>query len=195
MAEKLKVRGIDEILKELFQTKDAALVKYAKVRHVQYEMNLWRQYGLPLSEVESGAKTYFQKRFLPKERISSASEAQLAEAFKSLDHAVKDGCHGRCVRLVVELNQALSELGLELVRNVDGFLNWLTFDYEVRTDDYGNAVRENPYGFEVRIFHDKENRYQFWSEAFGLLKEGRIMSMQNIVQIVLYRQRKSVKFK
>lgn len=190
-----QIRSIDAILKELFQTKDAALVKYAKVRHVQYEMNLWRQYGLPLSEVESGAKTYFQKRFLPKEKISTASEAQLAEAFKSLDHAVKDGCHGRCVRLVVELNQALSELGLELIGDVDGFLDWLTFNYETRKDDYGNIVRENPYGFEVRVFHDKENRHEFWSEAFGLLKEGKIMSMQNIVQIVLHRRNKSINFK
>lgn len=197
MAENIKneTRKVDEILRELFQGRDAAIEKYAKVRHTQWEMNLWYEYGLPLKEVAGDAKQYFSKRFLNGGKIAQASGDELKEAFTRLDHAVKDGCHGRCTKLVVELNQELSRLGLEIINEPEKFLGWLTFRYDTVPDDWGNPAVEKPYGFEIRIFHDAENRKEFWAELLPMLKAGKVMSMQNVVGIILFRRRrKSVTF-
>jgi hypothetical protein len=94
------IRSIEEILRELFEGRDAALEKYALVRHVRYEMALWHDYGFPLQEVDRRTKAYFSKKFLKGARISEVDGVTLKKAFESLDHAVKDGCHGRCLRLV-----------------------------------------------------------------------------------------------
>ena len=181
---KKEVRTIDKILGEMFQGKDAAIEKYAKVRHVQWEMNLWRRYGLPLSEVAGDAKAYFGKRFLNGETIKSATPEQLAEAFTRLDHAVKDGCHGRCLKLVLELNEAMREFDIAPLANPEQFLDWLTFDYHTPVDDWGNPAVEKPYGFEIRLFHDKENRKDFWTELAPLIKEGMVMSMVDTYRCV-----------
>lgn len=190
-----QVRSIDAILKEMFEGKDAAIAKYAKVRMVQYEMELWRVYSLPLAEVDGAAKVYFSKRFLVNGRIDKATEPDLSDAFEKLDHAVKDGCAGRCTRLVIELNKALDALGLDMVRNVDKFLDWLTFDYEAKKDNFGEVVTEKPYGFPLFDFHSDENRKEFWLETSALLKTGRMMSVQDIMRIVLHKRNKSVKLK
>ena len=181
------IRNIEQILKELFDGKDAALEKYAKVRHVQYEMNLWRRFHLPLSEVNGQVKVYFSKRFLGGERIIDASEATLKKGFESLDHAVKDGCRGRCRRLVEELNEALVRLNLRPIAEIDRFLDWLTFDSETVKDYYGEPARE--YGFPVLVFHDKENRKDFWNKTKVFLKRGVMISMQDVARIILIERR------
>ena len=109
------IRSIEEILCELFKGRDAALEKYSRVRHTQYEMSLWRDYGLPLYDVDKSAKAYFSKSFLGGAKISETDGATIKKAFEKLNHAVNDGCHGRCLRLVEELNQALTALGLRTV--------------------------------------------------------------------------------
>ena len=190
MAEDIKSTRINEILTELFKGKDAALEKYAKVRHVQYEMQLWRNYGLPLDQVDRSAKMYFAKRFLKDGKIFTASEKEIKDAFERLNHAVKDGCHGRCVRLIEELNEEFIKLGLEPVHKIDGFLDWLTFWYNT-LEDYatGGSVKEPEFSFEIRHFYDRENRKEFWAETKELLKEGKIMRLYRIAQIVLIKRK------
>ena len=188
--------NIKRILEELFKGRDAALEKYAKVRHVQYEMQLWRGYGLPLEQVDKSAKVYFSKRFLEGKRISSVSEKELAEAFKRLDHAVKDGCHGRCTRLVEELNKEFEKEGIEPLHKIDGFLDWLTFWYTT-PECYatGGPAKEPGYSFEIRIFHDKENRTDFWLETKSLLAQGKVMQLYRIAQLVLFKRKFSKNLK
>ncbi len=184
---KNETRQIKEILEELFKGQEAALNKYARVRMTQYEIGLWRRYGLPLSGVNSAAKQYFSKRFLGGKRIDKVGENELKKGLTALDYAVSDGCHGRCVRLVEELNCALAKLGLKQVSQPDKFLDWLTFSYEVRTDHDGRPIREQPGNFEIRIFHSEENRKEFWLELQALLKQGKMMSMQDVAKIVLHK--------
>ena len=187
------VRCIREVLEELFKGRDAAVEKYAKVRHTQYEMNLWRQRGLPLKEVPRNVKVYFSQRFLGGKKINEASEAELNEAFKRLGYAVDDGCKGRCNRLVEELNSMLAELGFKTIEEPAKFLNWLTFDYEVRRDHTGSPVVEKPFGFEILVFKDERNRKEFWGEVQLLLYTyGRMMSMQDIAKMVICKRRSSV---
>ena len=186
-------RNVDEIMEELFKGRDAALEKYARVRITQYEINLWRDCGLPLSEVAGSAKQYFSKRFLNGERIATASDETLRAGIDSLKKAVEHGCKGRCTRLAKELNEAMIALGLEPVKDIDKMLDWLTFSYEVKTDYEGNPVVEKPYGFEIRIFHSDGNRKAFWSEAQALLKEKKMISLTDILRIVqLKKKAKSI---
>ncbi|MBR3179982.1 hypothetical protein IKF57_00410 [Candidatus Saccharibacteria bacterium] len=191
---KSEERRIDKILCELFQGRDAAIEKYARVRHTQWEMNLWYKYGLPLKEVDGVAKNYFGKRFLNGVGINSATKEELAEAFERLAHAVKDGCHGRCFNLVVELNAALGKLGIDMISNPEQFLDWLTFDYETKPDDWGNPAVEKPYGFEIRIFHDAENRKDFWNELLPLLKVGKVLSMTDTFRFVREKRKRAKSF-
>ena len=72
----------------------SALDQYAKVRHTQYEMRLWRYHGVPLSQIDSKAKAYFAERFLLGQEIRKVDGKTLDSAFKKLDHAVKDGAMG-----------------------------------------------------------------------------------------------------
>lgn len=190
------IRSIEEILNELFKGgRDSAIEKYAKVRHTQYEMDLWCHYGLPLSEVERGAKAYFSKRFLNGCRIDKASEKALRDAFSRLDHAVNDGCHGRCHKLIVELNQAFAELGLPEVKEIDKFLDWLTFNYQTRLGGDGEPVIEKPYGFQILIFDDERNRKEFWTEVQQLIKAGRMASVHDIATLVVWKRKHTVSIK
>ena len=76
---------------------------------------------------------------------------------------------------------------------VEQFLDWLTFSYEVRKDHEGKPIEEKPYGFEIRIFNSDENRKEFWYETKTILEQGRIMSMQDIANIVMFRRNHSKK--
>ena len=199
MAENL--RSYFEILDEMFIGSSAALEKYAKVRITQYEMNLWRKHRLPLSEVDKKAKRYFSVRFLGEgQRIDKASTEALNKAFESLHFAVgKDsgdpalcsGCHQRCLRLANELNEALARDGLEQIPDVEKFLDFMTFDYDVRTDENGQAIEEKPYGFVIRIFHDVENRRDFRLMLKMLKEEGLEMSMQDIWKMIHFKRKHS----
>jgi len=184
-------RNVKEILEELFKGRDAALEKYAKVRITQYEMNLWRVHHLPLSEVNGAAKQYFSKRFLGGKRIDQATPEELNDAFERLGYAVSNGCYGRCKTLVEELNEALAELGFETVKEIDKFLNWVTFANHTVEDYNGNAAQEPGYGFEVHIFDCDLNRKEFWMELQQLLKNNRIMSMQDVSRIVIWKRKHS----
>lgn len=177
-------RRVDEILNELFKGNDSALAKYAKVRMTEYEMSLWKNYGLPLSEVDRASKTYFRKRFLKDKRIEEASNKEITEAFVRLGHAVRNGTYQRCRKLIEELNDALDELGLEIVKNPDVFLDYLTFDYQERKNADGGVLLEPGYAFPIRVFYSEQNRRKFWKEIQAILKHGRIMSMQDILRIV-----------
>ena len=185
MTENIKIL---EIYNELFIGKNAALSKYAKVRHTQYEILLWHASGLPLSEVKKGAKLYFSKRFLNGKRIDRATEKEIEEALITLGHAVDDGCRGRCTRLVESLNEELKKYNLEPVK-VQSFLDWLTFCYDVRRDEYGCDCLEPGYGFEVRDFYDDYNRKEFYDEAKRLLKKGIVLHPGHIGQIVEIRRK------
>ena len=200
MAENLN-RSYFEILDELFTGPNAALEKYAKVRITQYEMNLWRKHHLPLKEVDKKAKRYFNVRFLGEGlRIDKASPEALKKAFESLHFAVgKDsgdptlcsGCHQRCLRLVNELNEALKRDGLDEISDAEKFLDFMTFDYEVRTDENGPAIEEKPYGFVIRTFHDADNRKEFRAMLQMLKTEKREMSMQDIWKIIGFKKKHS----
>lgn len=189
-------RTIKDVLEELFKGRDAAIEKYAKVRHTLYEMNLWYRYGLPLKDVPKNVKGYFSERFLGGKKINETTEMERAEAFKRLGHAVSDGCKLRCERLVNELNQQLEELGLMTVKDPTQFLDWLTFDYDVNRDFEGELVVERPFGFEIRLFKDERNRKEFWGEIQLLLYTyGKMKSMQDIARMVLDNRRTSVYIK
>ncbi|MBQ9171796.1 hypothetical protein IJ162_01655 [Candidatus Saccharibacteria bacterium] len=200
MAENLN-RSYFEILDELFTGPNAALEKYAKVRITQYEMNLWRKHHLPLKEVDKKAKRYFNVRFLGEgSRIDKASPEALKKAFESLHFAVgKDsgdpslcsGCHQRCLRLVNELNEALKRDGLDEISDAEKFLDFMTFDYEVRTDENGQPIEEKPYGFLIRTFHDADNRKEFRAMLQMLKTEKREMSMQDIWKIIGFKKKHS----
>ena len=178
-----KIRSIEEILCELFKGRDAALEKYSRVRHTQYEMLLWRDYGLPLYEVDKKAKAHFSKSFLGGIDIDEVDGMALRKGFEKLNHAVKDGCHGRCLRLVEELNVALIELGLRAV-DPEPFLDWLTYWYEARRGADGELIEEKPYGFPILDFSDEQNRKELWAELSLMLKSGRISSMQYATSIL-----------
>ena len=204
MADKNLTR-IEEILNELFVGKDAALEKYAKVRHTYYELGvLWDKHNLPLWEVSPKAKMYFSKRFLNGKKIPDgiydsksgvATKEELQKGLSDLKHAVEDGCHGRCSRLVKELNRELGTFKIEPVDS-EKFLDWLTFCYSVRKDYFsGDPVIEPGFHFEVRDFYDESNREDFWYETKALLKKGEIMSMHDILVVVLLKREKTVTLK
>lgn len=194
MAEDITKRSIREILEELFKGRDAAFEKYSKVRHTLYEMNLWHLNGLPLNEIPRSVRVYFEQRYLNGKKVRDASKSEIDNAFERLNFAVGDtGCKGRCERLVKELNSALKDLGLDEIEETDNFINWLTFDYEVRRDGMGDPILEKPFGFEVRVFKDVRNRKEFWGEIQLLMDTyGGIQSMQNVLKRVLYNRRNSV---
>lgn len=197
MAENVK-RSYFEVLDELFTGSNSAIEKYAKVRFTQYEMNLWRKHHLPLREVDKKAKRYFGVRFLGEgKRIDKATQVELNKAFESLHFAVgkdssdpslKSGCHGRCLRLVDELNEILKADGLDPIPDAEKFLDFFTFSYEVRTDENGQAIEEKPYGFVIRVFHDAENRAEFRAMLKTLRAEKREMSMQDIWRIISFKK-------
>ena len=184
-----ETREIKEILEELFKGQDAAINKYARVRITQYEIDLWKKHGLPLNELSRQEKLYFSKRFLQGRKISEISPAELEKAILTLDHAVNDGCHGRCIKLVKELNEALARRSLKTVGEPEKFLNWLTFDYQTIKDYKGDNVKEANYGYEIRLFESDNNRKEFWQELKSVLAQGRIMSMQDIAKIVLFKRK------
>ena len=188
-----ETKELKEILNEMFKGKDSALEKYAKVRITQYEISLWRGYHLPLSEVDKGAKAYFSQRVLGGKGITTASEKELKEALERLDHAVNDGCHKRCRKLLEELNAALEAVGLKPVEDHEKFLDWLTFSYHTVPDSCGEPTKDPGYHFEIRIFNDRENLREFWEELQTLLKHNRMMSMQDVCRIVLEKRKKSKK--
>ena len=150
MAENVK-RGYFEVLDELFTGPSAALEKYAKVRFTQYEMNLWRRHHLPLKEVDKRARRYFHVRFLGEgETFDKAPPEVMNKAFESLTYAVglptedkptlNSGCHQRCLKLVLELNDILKADGLREITDPEKFLNLMTFDYDVLSDENGVAI-------------------------------------------------------
>ena len=196
MAENVE-RGYFEILDELLVGNDSAIEKYAKVRHTQYEMNLWRKSGLPLNEVRKAARQYFRMRFLQNVKIEEADKALLDKGFERLSYAVGQldgeptGCHMRCLRLVSELNEALRAEGLQTIANAEKFLNWLCFDSVMRMNENGIPIREKPYGFVIMDFYDDANRKDFRSMVRMLKTEKRVMSMQDIWRMIDFKRKHS----
>lgn len=200
MAEQFKDQDYFSVLGELFFGNDAALEKYAKVRHTQYELGLWRYHNLPLGEIDGRAKKYFSERFLKGGRIDKVEPAELSEGFTRLNYAVGQktddgtftGCHGRCLRLINELNGVLAKDGLIVVGNPERFLNYLTFDYTVRRDHEGIPILEKPYFIPIWDFHDEECR-KAWREFIKYLRAiKRKMSMQDIQKEISYMLRRSI---
>ena len=202
MAEQVNRRYF-EILDELIISKNSAIEKYARVRFTQYEIKLWRTYGLSLNEVDKNAKRYFSVGFLGDGiRIDRADKTRLDEAFRKLGFAVgkwlddpdakPTGCHERCLRLVNELNEVLNEEGLETISNVEKFLDWLTFNYEFQLDESGFPIVEKPYGFPIRIFHDAENRREFRAVLKMLREDKSKMSMQDVWRIIRFKRNHSI---
>ena len=197
-----QIRTIEEILRELFAGgQNAALEKYAKVRHTFYEIRLYWWHQFPLEEIDGFAKGYFSKRFLDGKRIDQATQEEMVAALTRLRYAVGDepcerdgeeyfpGSHGRCLRLVNELNAALVVEGLEPLKDPERFLKFMTFDEEVKRDALGKVIYEH--GVPVNVFHDKENRKDFWAEVQPLLKKGKMMPLQAIWVRVLHTRKNS----
>lgn len=193
MAEDIN-RGYEAVLKELFFGKDAALDKYAKVRWTRYEIMLWKKHGLPLAEVNPVAKAYFSRRFLEKQRIDKVSKPVLEKALESLSYAcgidpdgnlVETGCRLRCHKLMEELNIALSGLEFAPV-DVERFLNYFTFDYDVVLDENGKPKQEPGYGFEIRLFHSDQNRAWFRTILKALFFLKLRLPMQCVHEVAKY---------
>jgi hypothetical protein len=170
-------REYEVVLKELFFGKDSALEKYAKVRKTHYELCLWKNYNLPLRDVDRASKLYFSRRFLNGMRIEKASKNLLEKGFTELGYAcginpdgnpVESGCKMRVNRLVNELNLALADLGFSTV-DVERFIRYFTFDYDVVLDEEGKPKLEPGYGFQIWIFHSDENRMWFRKALDGLM--------------------------
>ena len=195
MAENKNITKVEHVLNELFKGRTSALEQYAKVRHTKYELMLWRQYGLPLHEVNNKAKNYFSRRFLGGIRIEQADEKTLRKGFETLDYAIFDGCHGRCMRLIKELNEALNELGLKPVKDPEYFLDWLTFCHYDCKDTEGNTAHDTDYGFPIWTFSDKENRTDFWRVLKPMMSYERIASMQYIAVLVMALRHDTVQLK
>lgn len=191
-----QIRDYFDILEELFLGRDAALAKYAKVRFTQYEMRLWWDHDLPLHEVSAKAKRHFNERFLRyDERIDKADSRAINKAFERLSYAVgknsNSGCHGRCLRLVAELNQALERDGLETIKDPEAFLDYFTFNYSVQLDYKGNPVLEPGHSFEIRYFNDEINRKEFCRILKFLKSSGKKMSMQDIWKLIIFLRKNS----
>ena len=187
-------RGYFEIIRELFfamkdekgKAAKSALEQYAKVRHTQYELNLWRYHGVPLGQIDGKAKAYFSEKFLHGRGIREVDSRTLDAGFERLGHAVKSGCHGRCVKLMMELNTCLEAHGLKQVK-IEEFLDFLTFNYRTRDDGYGNPAREPGHSFEIRDYVDEYYRNQFREELRLLEKTRRMMAMQDILKLIRFK--------
>ena len=186
------VRRIEEIVEELFKPikGGSALERCARVRRTLYEIMLWRNNKeMPISQIPSPQKAYFCERFLEKGIVlSKASDQQIIDAIAKLQYA-ENACLNRCTRLVGELNASINEFNethekkLEGVSDIIGFINYYTFSYSVKLDHEGKPVMEKPYSFEVRFFHDGENRSDAWYVIKRIHAQGRIISMQNVYRL------------
>ena len=182
------IKKIDEVLRELFEPVKggSALERYSRVRHTLYEIQLWREYKLPITEIPKAEKRYFCERFL-KKPLSKASETEIEEAITKLNYAAI-ACQKKCTTLVKNFNKAVEgynthALVLEEIHSVEGFLDFFTFWYDIRTDHEGKHILEKPYGFEIRVFSDKRNRSDIWFFLKRMLEEGRVASMQNLCRL------------
>ncbi len=175
-----------EIMKELFHGKDAAFAKYAKVRHTLYEMNFFRSpKGYTLAEINSAAKAYFANRFLPKGvTIRNATEEQLKKGYRDLEHAVKDGCYGRCLRLVNEMNEILEREHFECIDDPESFLDAFSFYYKQRKDEFGNPAFEPGRGDPILDFYDDLNRKDYYDFVQFFEKRKKMISPITIRDIV-----------
>ena len=164
------------------------------MRRTQYELGLAKR-GLPIYDVAPSARRYFSERFLGGENVCKVykeDRTKFDKAMEDLDHAVRDGCHGRCTRLVKELNEELAHYKIEPVDS-EKFLNWLTFCYDVRKDYLGEPITEPGFSFEIRYFYDDKNRKEFWEETKALLKKGYIMPMGQIGKLVMIKRNHAIK--
>lgn len=193
-----EIRSVKEVLEELFKRKKnkdgsieySALEKLALAKLTRDEILLYLESDMPKSEINKNARLFFQKSFL-KKSIYQATEAEIRDAYNNhLLYAVGDsGCRGRCRRLVEELNAALAKNCIEQIEEskIDAFIDWLTYDYHSLIDE-STGWPKLEYGFTVRIHHDVENRKDFWKELQLLLKEGKMLPMHSVLQIVYKRR-------
>ena len=188
--ENINVRRLDSIIEELFKPMKggSALDRYAKVRHTLYEIQIWReQTNMPISEIPAAARNYFCERFLDN-TLSKASETEINDAIIKLGYA-ENSCKKRCTKIVEEFNAAVREYNnthsrkLAEVCNIEKFLDFYTFNYDVMKDHEGKPVLDKPYTFEIRIFHDKENRSDAWYLLKRMLENNRVASMQNVYRL------------
>ncbi|MBO4812836.1 hypothetical protein J5491_01680 [Candidatus Saccharibacteria bacterium] len=190
---KADVERFFEILHELFFGKDAALVKYAKVRRTQYEMRLYRDRGYHLEEIDLKSRLYFAKAFLPKDvTIRTATPEQMRNAYERLGHAVNDGCHGKCLRLVKEMNNILGDNGLAKLEDPESFLKYFTAFWPEKKDQFGDTIYEPGHNEPVLEFKDGEAREEFKRELKNLERDKLMLDMVTIGKIVV-KKRKGVR--
>lgn len=184
-----------EIIKEFGE----AINNYAKVRHTEYEMILWRDYGLPLAEVNNAAKRQFSQTFLKGKRIDYATKAEIDKAFIALGFAAGHngeartltGVRKRCFRLLEDLNKIFAEEHMEPIGDFDNLLDWLTFSYKFRKDHDNEPIMEKPYRFYIRDFYDSDHRKEFMAEARRTIKRGCMLSFNDLARIVNIRLTRS----
>ena len=192
------IRSIEEIVNELFKAgSNSAIGKCTNVSHVNFLMGeCWCGRGVPLSSIDKKVKAYFTKKFLNGCRIDQADEKTLREGFERLDYAMNNGCRGRCRRLIKELNQAFSEVGLSPVEDIDALLDWLTFSPRFLVDHNGIPLVEKPEGTLMPpVFDDDRNRQEFWAEMQHLLKAGKMCSLHDIAILVAWKRRNAISLK
>lgn len=196
MVEQIKARESDisryfEILHELFFGKEAALVKYAKLRRVIYEIGLYRYKGYRLKDIDASSKNYFTKRFLCSS-ITKATSEDFDRAYTKLKVAARAGCYRRCMCLVQEMNQILECYGLRKLQYPETFLDYFTIACEQAKDEFGDPVYEEPGREPSLVYHDKEHREEFKLVLKEIEREGLMLSMITVGQIVSLK-RKGVK--
>ena len=163
------MRTTIEIMDELFLGRDAALEKFAKVRHAKYEVELWRK-GMPYASLGKRSKSYFEKEYLGGIKIYDASDEQIAEGLKRLSFAVgmglknPTGCYERTLRLVNELNAAIVREGLGVSVDVERFIDYFTFSHNEAVLYRPEMIEAYPY------FFDDDHRKEY-KASIRFLKE------------------------
>lgn len=185
MGSKENLRGV---LDEMFFGNDCSLQKCARVRRTAYEIGLYVNSGVPLGELSPECKKYFSMRFLNNQYIHEVSYADLKKAYSKIQYAV-DSTIERNKRIISEeLNPVLSEMGLKEISDMESFINFFTYNYGVKKDEYGVPVYDR-YGsarVECRIWYSYITSFR--KEYVRLLNHDKITEL-NI--IALYASRKA----
>ena len=193
-----QVRSIEEILQEMFigvekNTRNgkkvrerSSLMKLADLQEIADEMDLHLCRGLPLDLLKGIDVVYFSKRFMEKGvNVYYASLEDKQKARKKLGFAIQS-CLERNERLINELNQALREKGLDEIKEVRKFLDFLTYNPQQRRNGEGNPLFEKPPYSHVPIiyYQNREDYKAFKEEIRSLLKSGKMVSMQDVYRNV-----------
>ena len=170
---------IEDILERFF----SAMESCSRVRHAQYEINLWRKRGLPLSEVAPQAKAYVSNTFMDGAKLGTSDLDVAKKGLKRLDYA-EASCRAKCEKIVAELNEQLEKLGIETIENPKNFVDYYTLRYKPRKNWEGKTLVEPRYNIAIVDFLDIDEFKRFKDILRKFLKKGKIISMQDVAKII-----------